>query len=204
MKHLILLFALLVPSIAICAEPVQPPVVQSLIPPVDVITAPFKNELITLRKAIKHLDDEAYYANWEAVDTVTKKVIKVTDLDDKQKRGFFLYRGEMLHSKISDTAKQWKIVVDELRSLTFPAADEAEQEATQKALDETIEKITKLRIELRTIHIKLAKKREAVITKFMADYKDKDKHLVNELKAYLDSVKKVHDKDGLVDREGGE
>ena len=201
MRYLALLTLFFVPLTIAAAEPKPlPPIVSC---PADIIIVPFKAEVATIEKDVNHLDDVKYYNHWSAYDAVTNKSLKITDLTDKQKRGFFLHQGELLHTALKETIKEFKNASqsmrcpDKLPEFKSPHTSEDVKSQLRKDYKAAADKLDLLVAELQKIHRILAAKRESLVKTFMEDYKDKDKQLVKELESYLAKMQKMHRSEGL-------
>ena len=210
-KHLIVLFALILTPLATPAAepPTKPPTVIQMpviTCPADVIIISLKAEVSALQKAVKHLDDEKFYSNWRTYDLDAQRVLRISDLTDKQKRGFFLHQGEVLHNRLKTTAKDFQAAIEKMTDPDATKSINVPNEAKEQIVKDYIKaskKIKELLSALQKTHRDLAAKRELLVEKFIEDYKDKDKQLVGELKQYLEKIEKTHRHSGLIKPDEG-
>jgi hypothetical protein len=113
------------------------------IPPVEFLDR-IKTEVAKgtkdLQQHLDNIDKVTYYKDWEAKDATTGKTKHISDLNDKQLRGFFIYQAEMFHIDLSEITANWKEGVSGLRTLV-PAEkkpDDKKPKDAPKANDKKI------------------------------------------------------------------
>jgi len=208
-QYLILALALLLTPVTFAAEaPKTAPALEfhvQVVPRGEIIAMQFRFQALDLKEAVENLDNEEFYKDWVAYNVVTKKEIRVTDLTDKQKWGFYMQQGTVLHRKLCDASKQLKEATDFFTKTSFPEdspLSDEDKKKIEKENEEIAKELSKILSDLEKAHKELAKKREKLVTDFIEKYKkdDKAKQLVGELQEYLKKLKATHDDLKLVDR----
>jgi len=153
-------------------------------------------ETLKYENEIKGLEDVKYYDDWQ-----NDNKQKISDLNDKQKLGFYLLHSEQLDRRIIKELNDKAIRIEYAENLikeaeagSVPNKDDIIKSLTEtkKGYEDDLAKFNELRKDL-------ALKREKLLGGSIVKF-NKDEKFNKELKAYLERLKKSNDAEKLVDR----
>jgi len=152
-------------------------------------------QLADLGNQLDNIDKDKFYEKWIAWHAGREKTIRIADLNNIKKTGFFIYRAEVLFGEVVNYRSNITKSIKFYSQVQWTANDLYFETKEKKAeyfalLKKEYEKLSDQSLEL---HKKLATKRESLIADMIKKTNKKEHRQLNkEMQKYLLTVKEQH------------